>query len=228
MDKLAKQWGMMSLADAADYVGIDADTLAEWVGSRHAPHYTVDGHGPLFKKSELKAWVKDNLIQHCEGEPVHPLPVLVQVARAAIDGCIPPLAIGAVNNLCVVPMGPTVSGVYFLCDGDEVVYVGQSNCVVFRVATHVKEAVKVFDRVFFLPAPLSSLNDIETEYIRTLKPKYNRQSWGSANGALSNWRGSCTRRLRAAGIEGWEGSHLTMEEIADRYGVELLPRPDSC
>jgi hypothetical protein len=64
---------------------------------------------------------------------------------------------------------------YFLCDGDEVVYVGQSSCISARLGTHIMEGVKKFDhdRVFFLPCPIESLNLIEQHYIETLKPKYN-------------------------------------------------------
>jgi excinuclease UvrABC nuclease subunit len=67
------------------------------------------------------------------------------------------------------------SGVYFLCDADEVVYVGQSVAVLSRIMTHVMERNKRFDpdRIFFLPVPQSELLRAEGEFIRLLKPKYN-------------------------------------------------------
>ena len=38
---------------------------------------------------------------------------------------------------------------------------------------HVLEGVKVFDRVFVLPVPVSELDKIESAFIRELKPEYN-------------------------------------------------------
>jgi hypothetical protein len=70
-------------------------------------------------------------------------------------------------------------GVYFLCLGDEVVYVGQSVNVPARVMAHIHEsrrpAGKTFDpsRIFYLPVPEGELLRVESEFIGWLKPRYN-------------------------------------------------------
>ncbi len=60
-------------------------------------------------------------------------------------------------------------GVYFLCQGNKVVYVGQSKTPSTRIAAH--QADKKFNRVFLIPT--NDLDNVEQEYIRKLRPKYN-------------------------------------------------------
>ena len=73
-------------------------------------------------------------------------------------------------------------GVYFLCQGDEVVYVGQSVSVPDRVMSHIREsrrpAGKMFDplRIFYLPVPESELLRVESEFIARLRPRYNGET----------------------------------------------------
>lgn len=85
----------------------------------------------------------------------------------------PPRAPSAISRLA--PLKPLdregVCGVYFLCLGDEVVYVGSSINVPARVAQHAKD--KTYDRVYMLPVPRESLRDTEGAFIRMLRPKGN-------------------------------------------------------
>jgi hypothetical protein len=62
------------------------------------------------------------------------------------------------------------SGVYFLLDGDEVVYVGQAKSVYQRIGCHVD---KKFDRYAYVPCPLDMLDKLESLYIHCLQPKLN-------------------------------------------------------
>lgn len=62
------------------------------------------------------------------------------------------------------------SGVYFLLDGDEVVYVGQSVNVYSRIGQHTD---KRFDRYAFVPCPVDALNKLESLYIHCLRPRLN-------------------------------------------------------
>ena len=76
-------------------------------------------------------------------------------------------------------------GVYFLCKGDEVVYVGQSTNVIQRVASHMAEVSnpkidptapimrKKFDRAFFLKCETGDLDRLEGAFIRIFEPKAN-------------------------------------------------------
>lgn len=62
------------------------------------------------------------------------------------------------------------SGVYFLLDGDEVVYVGQAVNVYSRIGQHTD---KRFDRYAFVPCAVDALDRLESLYIHVLRPKLN-------------------------------------------------------
>jgi hypothetical protein len=64
------------------------------------------------------------------------------------------------------------SGVYFLCQGEEVVYVGQSKNVGGRITSHID--TKSFDSVLIIPVPEENLRSVETYWIERLKPVLNR------------------------------------------------------
>lgn len=81
------------------------------------------------------------------------------------------------------------SAVYFLCYRGEVVYVGQSRTLKFRIEQHLDEGVKLFDAVAFVRCPFNRLTEVEAHYIRQMVPKHNacavakrvreRESWKS-------------------------------------------------
>ena len=80
-----------------------------------------------------------------------------------------PKALKEINELVEIPsMHPP--GVYFLCHGNKVVYVGQSINPSARIAQH--QADKQFNRVFMIPT--NNLDEVETMYIKKFKPKYNK------------------------------------------------------
>lgn len=62
--------------------------------------------------------------------------------------------------------------VYFLIDGKNVVYVGQSVRIHSRIKQHVKD--KDFDRIIWIQVPKLLLSKIENFYIQLLKPRYNK------------------------------------------------------
>lgn len=66
------------------------------------------------------------------------------------------------------------SGVFFLVSVHEVVYVGSG----LEIGKRVFEASKGkdFDEVQFYPLPRGLMREIETAYIRVLRPKYNKRS----------------------------------------------------
>ena len=74
------------------------------------------------------------------------------------------------------PLGGSCSGVYFLYDGDELVYIGQGwNCLL-RVAEHTrKESDKVFTHWSFHPVPdEAERKSLERQLRAKFKPKFNR------------------------------------------------------
>jgi hypothetical protein len=67
----------------------------------------------------------------------------------------------------------TPSGVYFLCLGKKIMYIGQSVTIGGRVLNHIREGIKDFDRVFFIACPIDKLTEIETALIKHYKPPLN-------------------------------------------------------
>ena len=62
------------------------------------------------------------------------------------------------------------SGVYFLVQDQEVVYVGQSVNIYSRIAQHPD---KKFDKYAFVPCEVELLDKLESLYIHMLKPRLN-------------------------------------------------------
>jgi len=77
-----------------------------------------------------------------------------------------------VQNAVLLPL--CHSGIYYLLDGDEIVYIGQSRNVSYRIAAHISEGQKIFNRYLFFPCNIEDLNATECEEIIKYKPKYNK------------------------------------------------------
>lgn len=65
------------------------------------------------------------------------------------------------------------SGIYFLYDDDELVYIGQAYNITRRITDHILEATKKFNNVRYNLVPKELLTEVETTLIKALKPKYN-------------------------------------------------------
>lgn len=169
---------LVGLNETAQFLKIDEESLAEWTAAGYAPHYLYNGKGPYFHRAEIKKWARTYILERRGGLPI---PKMISVlSHIGSSELTPPAAIAAIQNLQQVDMRGLVSGIYFLCFGDAVVYVGQTNVIMQRVASHVSEGSKEFDinRIFFLPCPPSQLLDMETKFISMLKPKYNYNKQG--------------------------------------------------
>ena len=82
-----------------------------------------------------------------------------------------PAAIAQVKGIKQLPHIGPICGIYFLCEGNEVVYVGQSVDIVSRITTHYREKSKEFDRAFWIPVSQSELNEVEAAFILHLRPR---------------------------------------------------------
>lgn len=162
------------LESAARQVRLSPERLGELAQSGFAPHWDIDGV-PFFFIPELKNWVFKNIAWKVEGQSLPAMTVLK--ITVPVDPLPPPTSIAMLHPLIpyVFP-SPTPSGVYFLCHGNEVVYVGKSINVSARVGQHIPE--KEFDRAYYLPVPPTNLDEVEGNFIVTLKPKYNRNKKG--------------------------------------------------
>ena len=74
------------------------------------------------------------------------------------------------------------TGVYFLIDGNKVVYVGQSVNVYARIASHHD---KVFERFAFIPCSKEVLDNLESLYIHILRPPLNADMHGRKQAPMS-------------------------------------------
>lgn len=82
---------------------------------------------------------------------------------------------------------PHITGaiIYFLINGEEVVYVGQSKNGSTRPFSHT---TKVFEKVAMIKCNQEDLDYLESMYILKYKPKYNRNILNSHSYSLKNMR----------------------------------------
>lgn len=161
--------GLKSASEVAEYVGaVSAERIEDLANAGYLPHYRVDGGNPLFKPVEVKRWLSKNLMARCEGRN---LPDAIRVVVAAEEiRDKPPASICNLDCLQQVPKHGYQPGVYFLCSGDEVVYVGQSVTPAARISCHATSPDKKFDRVYLLPVPAYDLDNVEAAFISHLRP----------------------------------------------------------
>jgi hypothetical protein len=144
---------------------IDLYASHNWI-----PHYSYGMESVAFNFKEVTNWIRKNLYRN-EGRT---LPInYLRLKHTPVPATVkdePPSVIKDIATLVQVPAGYP-PGVYFLCQDNDIVYVGQSINLGARLAQHVQD--KVFDKVYFLPT--EDYNQVEADYIKILKPKYNKQ-----------------------------------------------------
>ncbi len=71
------------------------------------------------------------------------------------------------------PALPKITGIYFLINGKEIVYVGQSLDIHSRITQHNKDILKTFDSFSILECPAEYLSILEAHYIFKFHPFLN-------------------------------------------------------
>jgi hypothetical protein len=143
--------------------------LKELADSGYIPHYRIDGGEPLFAATETKKWISKNMLTKCAGMALpESLRVIVESEQPALSR--PPRSISLLPHLKQMHHHNECPGIYFLCKGDDVVYVGQSIVPSARISTHAKDKSKSFDRAYAIACPESELNDLESAFITLLSP----------------------------------------------------------
>lgn len=108
------------------------------------------------------------------------------------------------------------SGVYFLYDDDELVYIGQAYNVSRRIIEHILEGVKKFNRVRYNLVPADSLNEVEFTLIRALRPKYNNTCQGTGDyNKKPTMNGGVT--YRAVALRHWERAKTGAMPVRIRF-----------
>ena len=84
---------------------------------------------------------------------------------------------GVIPELFELPTDKAFESIYFLLDGDEIVYVGRSRRVMKRTLIDHQHTDKTYDRVFILPRIWASgdAEIIESNLILLINPKYNQR-----------------------------------------------------
>jgi hypothetical protein len=162
--------GLKTAAELATNLGdgITEARVLELAAAGYMPHYRIDSGPPLFKASEVRRWVASNLLRRVTGRAIPSALRVVTNAEPVFDA--PPMCISSLPGLQQIRSVDYCPGVYFLCRGRDVVYVGQSKAPAGRIATHRSSGEKAFDRVYLLPVPESELNDVEHAFIHLLRP----------------------------------------------------------
>ena len=151
--------------------GIKPERLIELADSGYIPHFRIDGGPPMFIIGEVKKWIAENLLGRNDGRKFSDNIRIVVEAPPMTES--PPKSICNITQLQQIPHYNYRPGIYFLCDGNDVVYVGQSVNPAARISAHISDRYKKFDRVYLLPVPQSELDDVEAMFINSLKPKLN-------------------------------------------------------
>lgn len=147
---------------------LSVERIIELSKSGYIPHYLIDDNVYLYNQTEVRRWININITQRNEGKN---FPDVIRLNVAGLSPTDrPPNCIWNIPHLQQIPKYSYQTGVYFLCKGDEVVYVGQSINPAGRISTHNQDAEKNFDRVYLMPVPESELDDVEGSFIHHLQP----------------------------------------------------------
>lgn len=107
-------------------------------------------------------------------------------------------------------------GVYVLYDGNEVVYVGESDCVFRRVGQHIAQGKMVFDSFYVFPT--WDRKKLEGFLIRTLNPKYNVSPGANYDLSFSDIFPTQTINETIKAYEAYRRD-LPVSELSDVYGT---------
>jgi hypothetical protein len=163
---------LRSAGEAAAALGIDEQRLLDLADAQIAPHWRIDGGPPQFVLSELKDWAIRHLVKVCDGKPIPSKLLIVYEAGTAANPRSVPKAIQELGGLRdVTELLQLRSGIYFLCELGQVVYIGQSVNIGSRISDHRNS--KDFDRVFLFPWPRFDLDRLEAALIKVLRPPLN-------------------------------------------------------
>lgn len=148
---------------------VPAARLREFADSGHLPHVRIDGE-PFVRWDVVETWIGRNLVgEPCKGAQLDGRERTVTPAGPKyVPQALRPMR----RRLRTVRLVEYPPGVYFLVQGDAVIYVGQSVAPLLRIASHQKE--KDFEFAFYVPVPVERLDEVEGAFIRFLAPALNR------------------------------------------------------
>ena len=149
---------------------ITRETLEKYDRQELMPFYIINGIKG-YKISEIMRWIKEELVEHYDGFKIvskfysydDDLKKPKEIPKELIRHTQDLLELPIINPPCV----------YFLLEGIEIVYVGQSINVSARVNQHTQD--KDFNKVLYMPVVKENLDKVERFFIERLQPKYNKE-----------------------------------------------------
>lgn len=165
---------LLDIEQAAQITEIDQKIIQGWIDAKIIPHYFVCGNGPLFNRRELLDWIEITQVKRIEGKPI---PKFISViTRSVEDFHGLPIEIKTIEGICEYKFEATCSGVYFLCNGPEIIYIGQSISISSRIQYHLDNAEfrDEIENAYYFPLNSTQLLEMERNLINKIRPKYNK------------------------------------------------------
>lgn len=160
---------------------LTAKEIEQLAANHSIPHYELTN--PLtgkksfwFIQDEVHEWLKDYFVKY--DFRFTPELVFVNFNEASYQifptDEVPP-ALGSVESLYKLPIKNlnTPPGIYFLCNGKEIVYIGKAVNIGHRILEHKRGMKKEFTNVFFICCHLDQMLRIEAACIKFFKPTLN-------------------------------------------------------
>jgi len=148
------------------------------------PHYILTN--PLtkedvycFSQSEIDDWFK-GYVQRRNRKIAPQINFMTNEAakfKVSPVDIVPP-GLANIKELQKIPFSAfdSPSGVYFLCKGADIVYIGQAKSILHRLSSHKRE--KEFDSVYFISCHIEQLTPLETALIHFYRPILNKSTLG--------------------------------------------------
>lgn len=161
------------------------EELIDMAKQELCPHYIIrnpltNTEGIYFIQTEITDWINDNLLKQKRYKIEQNLVLhYVDYEHHKISETdIIPSELTRLNGLLKLPlcMINTPPGIYFLCKGLRIVYIGKAKNVYSRIITHISEEKKDFDQVYFISCHINNLTVFERALIRYYRPPLNHDS----------------------------------------------------
>jgi predicted GIY-YIG superfamily endonuclease len=170
---------------------MNKENIISYHNQRAMPFYNLNGQ-ICYRVSDVQKWARVNLLSFNEGKNLIPNFFVCSVKERKASN-IPPELSKHSKNLWEFPTQSSPC-VYFLIDGVDIVYVGQSKNLSTRIISHKKD--KNFTRVIYMVVAENDLDKVERFYEEELLPKYNKAHYvkklkeekGLFNGLLYNMK----------------------------------------
>ena len=164
--------------------GLSLPTLKRYAALGKGPKITRVEGLPRFRADDVRAWLNIAFDPVGEIDSWSPPPKVDRSEWNVKSVKLTPSAWGVFDHADAIPFDKVlpvrvsiralrVSGVYFLCGGRRVFYVGQSVNVLSRLTSHVSTYGGQITSIYTLKTPIDQLDAYEGFYIRLLMPEKN-------------------------------------------------------